>query len=69
VKLLAAAAATLALTGGAAAPPKLAGCPVFPASSVWNTPVDRLPVAANSAQLIASIGTGDHVHADFGSGL
>ena len=69
MKLLAAAAATLALTGGAAAPPKLAGCPVFPASSVWNTPVDRLPVAANSAQLIASIGTGDHVHADFGSGL
>jgi hypothetical protein len=69
VKLLAAAAATLALTGGAAAPPKLAGCPVFPASSVWNTPVDRLPVAANSAQLIASIGAGDHVHADFGSGL
>jgi hypothetical protein len=69
VKLLAAAAATLALTGGAAAPPKLAGCPVFPASSVWNTPVDRLPVAANSAQLIASIGTGDPVHADFGSGL
>jgi len=69
VKLLAAAAATLALTGGAAAPPRLAGCPVFPASSVWNTPVDRLPVAANSAQLIASIGTGDHVHADFGSGL
>ena len=69
MKLLAAAAATLALTGGAAAPPKLAGCPVFPASSVWNTPVDQLPVAANSAQLIASIGTGDHVHADFGSGL
>ena len=69
MKLVAAAAATLALTGGAAAPPKLAGCPVFPASSVWNTPVDRLPVAANSAQLIASIGTGDHVHADFGSGL
>jgi hypothetical protein len=69
VKLLAAAAATLALTGAAAAPPKLAGCPVFPASSVWNTPVDRLPVAAGSAQLIASIGVGDHVHADFGSGL
>jgi len=57
------------LAGGASSSPTLGGCPVFPASSVWNTRVDSLPVAADSAQLIASIGLGAHVHADFGSGL
>ena len=69
MKLLAAAAAAFTLTGASAPAPKLAGCPVFPASSVWNARVDRLPVAASSAQLIASIGVSDHVHADFGNGL
>ncbi len=77
MKLLAAAGAglfaVLALTvSGAAAPaaaPTIAGCPIFPASSVWNQRVDSLPVAADSAQLIASIGLGSGVHADFGSGL
>ena len=49
--------------------PKLAGCPVFPASSVWNRPVNKLPVAADSATLIKSIGLDASVHADFGSGL
>jgi hypothetical protein len=43
-------------------------CPVFPANSPWNQRVDKLPVAANSAQLIASIGLDSPVHADFGSG-
>ena len=68
MKLLA--LALLAGLAGAAgaAPPKLAGCPVFPATSVWNKPVDKLPVAADSATLIASIGDSG-VHADFGSGL
>jgi hypothetical protein len=71
VKLLAAAALTAALAGSAAATkaPSLAGCPVFPGSSAWNQPVDQLPVAAGSAQLIASIGLAAPVHADFGSGL
>ena len=70
VKLLAAAAVTFALTGSAAAPaPTLGGCPVFPASSVWNQPVDKLPVAANSDTLIRSIGVDAGVHADFGNGL
>ncbi len=70
--LLAAAATALvaALAGSAAsAPPMIAGCSVFPASSPWNTAVDRLPVAADSARLIASIGAETGVHADFGSGL
>ncbi len=63
--------AVLAAVAGssAAKPPVLAGCPVFPATSVWNQPVDKLPVAADSAQLIASIGLDSSVHADFGSGL
>jgi hypothetical protein len=44
-------------------------CPVFPANNPWNQRVDRLPVAAHSAQLIASIGSSAPVHPDFGSGL
>src|SRR5262245_6171535 len=59
------------LVAGAAAPrsPVLGGCTLFPATSVWNKRVDTLPVAANSAALVASIGLDSHVHADFGSGL
>jgi hypothetical protein len=70
VRLLAVAALTVAL-GGAAAPaaPKIAGCPVFPATNVWNKPVDNLPVAHDSAALIGSIGLDRGMHADFGSGL
>jgi hypothetical protein len=44
-------------------------CSVFPKSNPWNQRVDSLPVAANSAQIIASIGAGTGLHADFGSGL
>ncbi len=43
-------------------------CPVFPTSNAWNQRVDKLPVAADSARLIASIGLDSPVHADFGSG-
>jgi hypothetical protein len=70
VKLLAAAAtaAVALVAGAAAAPPHVAGCPVFPASNAWNQRVDTLPVASDSAAIIASIGDGP-VHADFGSGL
>jgi hypothetical protein len=66
---LAAAALLLGLSGSVAPAPTLAGCPVFPASSPWNRKVDKLPVASSSAQLIASMGVGGSVHADFGSGL
>ncbi len=48
--------------------PSLAGCPLFPADNIWNTPVDTLPVHARSAQWIASIGGSDPFHMDFGSG-
>ena len=42
---------------------------MFPASNAWNQPVDKLPVAKDSAQMIESIGLDSPVHADFGSGL
>lgn len=49
--------------------PQAAGCPVFPASSPWNQRIDRLPVAAGSARIVASIGVDDKLKADFGAGL
>ena len=49
--------------------PIVAGCGVFPADNIWNTPVDTLPVDANSAAYVATIGASAPVHADFGSGL
>jgi hypothetical protein len=59
----------LGLAAAAPAPPRLAGCPVLPASNPWNQRVDRLPVAADSATIVASVGRDLPVHADFGSGL
>lgn len=44
-------------------------CPLFPADNPWNQRVDRLPVAGNSARLIAAIGLGVPAHPDFGAGL
>jgi hypothetical protein len=57
---------------GTGSSPRLPGaphCPVLPANNPWNQRVDRLPVAKNSARLIASIGLDAPVHPDFGSGL
>jgi hypothetical protein len=42
-------------------------CSVFPADNPWNQRVDRLPVAEDSAALIAQIGRDDPVHPDFGT--
>jgi hypothetical protein len=67
--LLIAALAGSAFALSRTASPSLGGCPLFPATSVWNAKVDTLPVEADSAQLIASVGLGSGVHADFGSGL
>ena len=66
---VAVAAASPATTGrtAAAAAPRIAGCPVFPATSAWNTRVDRLPIARDSARLIASIGLDRGLHPDFGA--
>jgi hypothetical protein len=61
------------LLGGSSAEalrmPAAPRCPVFPKSNPWNRRVDRLPVTANSAEIIRSIGTERGLHADFGSGL
>jgi hypothetical protein len=43
-------------------------CESFPPNNPWNERVDALPVARDSAALIASIGLAAPVHPDFGSG-
>ena len=66
-------ALAVVLLGGASAQalrlPAAPKCPIFPPDNPWNQRVDRLPVAANSRTIIASIGADRPVHADFGSGL
>ncbi|HXT37289.1 MAG TPA: hypothetical protein VN837_17075 [Chloroflexota bacterium] len=67
--------ALLALTLGQAGPtnatsarlplPAAPNCPIFPATNVWNRDISRLPVATNSAQMIAAIGLGRGLHPDF----
>jgi hypothetical protein len=69
VKLAAALSVSLVALPSAAAPPRLAVCPVFPATNAWNQRVDQLPVASNSAAIVNSIGPAKGMHADFGSGL
>src|SRR5712692_2381741 len=59
----------LASAGLAHAQQRVAGCAVFPADNVWNTRVDTLPVDKNSALYVATIGSTQPVHPDFGSGL
>ncbi len=63
------AAAPRAVTAvGSRAPlPGAPNCPLFPASNVWNRPIASLPVAKDSAQLIAAIGLSRGLHPDFGS--
>ncbi len=47
--------------------PNAPNCPIFPATNVWNTRVDGLPVAADSATMIQAIGLNVGLHPDFGS--
>jgi hypothetical protein len=70
------AARMLILCGAAVAAPALGSahslpgaprCPIFPANDPWNQRVDRLPVASDSASLIASIGLDKPAHPDFGT--
>ena len=67
--LLATVLAFGAPSAGALRVPGVPRCPVFPKTNPWNQRVDRLSVARNSAAIIASIGAGTGLHADFGSGL
>jgi hypothetical protein len=71
VKRLAVLIAALALSGSSAQAlrlPSAPKCAIFPRTNPWNRRVDTLPVAANSAAIIQSIGAGTGLHADFGSG-
>jgi hypothetical protein len=65
--------AALTCGGSVAAMPRRApfrvatNCPsIFPATNVWNTRVDGLPVRSDSATLIATMGTTTGLHPDFG---
>lgn len=53
--------------GGTPTLPGAPGCPVFPATNVWNTPVDTRAIAADSATMISTIGLTRGLHMDFGS--
>ena len=48
--------------------PSIAGCPLFPASNVWNARVDNLPIDPYSNAYINSIGSNIGLHPDFGAG-
>ena len=68
--LCAAAALVLGGTTARALPlPGATHCSIFPANNAWNERVDTLPVAADSAELISSIGLSTGLHPDFGSGI
>ena len=43
-------------------------CKIFPADNHWNLRVDHLPVKDNSDEIVASIGSNEALHPDFGSG-
>jgi hypothetical protein len=49
--------------------PQAPNCPVFPETSVWNKPVNKLPLRKDSRTIVNSIGASLNLHADFGSGL
>jgi hypothetical protein len=61
--------ALFAVSGATAQSPTIGKCPVLPADNIWNTPVDQLPVSANSSTWVSTIGTAKTLHPDFGSGL
>jgi hypothetical protein len=62
--------ASLQLSGEARAlwAQQLDGCGLFATDNIWNTRVDTLPLAVDSATYVATIGAGTGVHPDFGSG-
>lgn len=47
--------------------PQLAGCRLFPANHIFNTPIADLPVDPNSAAYIATIGATRRIHLDLGT--
>ena len=55
-------------TGGDGGGPVPGGCRIFPADNYWNVPVDDLPLDPGSDVYIQTIGSGENLHPDFGSG-
>jgi len=47
--------------------PMVGTCGIYPPDNPWNTDVSAYPVHPNSAAYIATIGTGAHLHPDYGS--
>jgi len=47
--------------------PTLLGQQLFPSDNPWNQNISNAPVAANSAAIIAHIGTTTHLHPDWGA--
>jgi len=58
-------ASPTATTAPTARPTSSAPCYVLPSTNVWNKAVNNLPVASNSAAMIAAIGLDSPVHPDF----
>jgi hypothetical protein len=67
--LVLAAAGTAAAAGQYPFGTGTGGCQVFPADNPWHENISKLPVSPLSAAYVASIGTGDFLHPDFGSNL
>ncbi len=44
----------------------IGGCQMFPADNPWNRDISKDPVHPKSATYVASIGSGGHLHPDFG---
>ena len=62
-------AATIEADKGIALPavPMVGSCGIFPADNPWNADVSGYPVHPSSAAYMATIGTGGHLHPDYGS--
>ena len=59
----------VAIAGNAYGQQMIGGCPVLPANNIWNTPIDTLPVLANSSTMVNTIGASRGFHADFGAAI
>jgi len=60
--------ATVSVSGRPGPGTTLAGCPVLPRSNPWNRDISKAPVHPYSDRYISSIGRGEGLHPDFGSG-
>jgi len=61
--------ATATLNFGVYSDTSLAGCQIFPADSIYNQRIDRLPVDTNAAHQIPASYLNNPLHPDFGHGF